>query len=148
MVVNICGAKTKLWALLDKAVAGEEIIIARAGKPLARLMPLTSVAYKSGVRLGGFSRANDRRRSIGRVIAGCEWMKWLPNAPALNGLNKFKSCCQTQPRHSAPPYSRHKASSSSSGATFTSAAKPCRARLRQPRPRETRSRQAALKISA
>lgn len=57
MLVNIYDAKTHLSALLDKAVAGEEIIIARAGKPLARLMPVTAVASKSGVRLGGLKHA-------------------------------------------------------------------------------------------
>ena len=57
MLVNIYEAKTNLSALLDKAVAGEEIVIARAGKPLARLMPVTAVASRSGVRLGGLKRA-------------------------------------------------------------------------------------------
>lgn len=37
--VNIHGAKTQLSRLLDAAAAGEEIIIARAGKPVARLIP-------------------------------------------------------------------------------------------------------------
>ena len=56
MLVNIYEAKTHLSALLDKAVAGEEIIIARSGKPLARLMPVTVSTSKSGVRLGGLKR--------------------------------------------------------------------------------------------
>ena len=38
--VNIAEAKAKLSALLDCALAGEEIVIARAGKPLARLAPI------------------------------------------------------------------------------------------------------------
>ena len=38
--VNIAEAKAKLSALLDRALAGEEIIIARAGKPLVRLVPI------------------------------------------------------------------------------------------------------------
>jgi prevent-host-death family protein len=38
--VNIHAAKTQLSRLVDEAAAGEEIIIARAGKPIARLMPL------------------------------------------------------------------------------------------------------------
>ena len=38
--VNIAEAKAKLSELLDRAMAGEEIVIARAGKPLARLAPL------------------------------------------------------------------------------------------------------------
>ena len=56
MQVNIYDAKSKLSALLDRAVAGEEIIIARAGKPLALLMPMAAAASKSGVRLGGLAR--------------------------------------------------------------------------------------------
>ena len=38
--VNIHAAKTHLSQLLEEAAAGEEIIIAKAGKPLARLVPL------------------------------------------------------------------------------------------------------------
>jgi prevent-host-death family protein len=40
--VNIHEAKARLAELLDRALAGEEIVIARAGKPLARLLPLES----------------------------------------------------------------------------------------------------------
>ena len=35
--VNIAQAKATLSALVDRAAAGEEIVLARAGKPLARL---------------------------------------------------------------------------------------------------------------
>lgn len=38
--VNIYEAKTQLSRLVDRAAAGEEIIIARAGRPMARLVPL------------------------------------------------------------------------------------------------------------
>jgi prevent-host-death family protein len=38
--VNVYEAKTHLSQLLDRAAAGEEIIIARAGRPIARLVPL------------------------------------------------------------------------------------------------------------
>ena len=57
MQVNVYEAKAKLSALLDKALAGEEVIIARAGKPLARLTPVASAGATSGVRLGGLKRA-------------------------------------------------------------------------------------------
>lgn len=54
MQVNIHEAKSTLSALLDKAHAGEEIVIARAGKPVARLVPMTaSAGSRSGVRFGG-----------------------------------------------------------------------------------------------
>ena len=39
--VNIHEAKTHLSRLLERVAAGEEIIIAKAGKPMARLTPLT-----------------------------------------------------------------------------------------------------------
>jgi prevent-host-death family protein len=38
-MVNIHEAKTHLSRLLSRVAAGEEIIIANAGKPVARLMP-------------------------------------------------------------------------------------------------------------
>lgn len=37
---NIHAAKTHLSRLVDEVAAGEEIIIAKAGKPVARLVPL------------------------------------------------------------------------------------------------------------
>src|ERR1700735_5055197 len=37
---NIAEAKAKLSELLDRALGGEDIVIARAGEPMARLMPL------------------------------------------------------------------------------------------------------------
>ena len=39
--INIAEAKAKLSELLDRALAGEEIVIARSGKPLARLVPVS-----------------------------------------------------------------------------------------------------------
>ena len=38
--VNIHAAKTHLSRLVDAAAAGQEIVIARAGRPVARLVPL------------------------------------------------------------------------------------------------------------
>ncbi|HEX2172907.1 MAG TPA: type II toxin-antitoxin system Phd/YefM family antitoxin, partial [Dehalococcoidia bacterium] len=38
--VNVHEAKTHLSRLLERVAAGEEIIIARGGKPLAKLVPL------------------------------------------------------------------------------------------------------------
>ena len=42
--VNIHEAKTQFSRFVDQAEAGEEIVIARAGKPVARLMPLATPA--------------------------------------------------------------------------------------------------------
>jgi prevent-host-death family protein len=38
-MVNIHAAKTHLSRLVNEVAAGEEIVIARAGKPVARLLP-------------------------------------------------------------------------------------------------------------
>ena len=39
-VINVHEAKTHLSKLLERAHAGQEIILSKAGKPYARLMPL------------------------------------------------------------------------------------------------------------
>ena len=39
-VVNVHEAKTNFSRLLERAHAGEEIILAKGGKPFARLLPL------------------------------------------------------------------------------------------------------------
>jgi prevent-host-death family protein len=41
-IINLYEAKTSLSQLVERAAAGEEIIIAKAGKPKARLVPLTT----------------------------------------------------------------------------------------------------------
>ena len=48
-MINIHAAKTQLSRLVEQAAAGEEIVIAKAGKPMARLVPLEP---KPKVRLG------------------------------------------------------------------------------------------------
>ena len=44
--INIAEAKAKLSELIDRALAGEEIVIARAGKPLARLVPVEEMTLR------------------------------------------------------------------------------------------------------
>ncbi len=48
--VNIHEAKTHFSKLVDTVMQGEEIIIARAGKPAARLVPLREAPR--GIRFG------------------------------------------------------------------------------------------------
>ena len=48
--VNIAQAKATLSALVDRAAAGEEIVLARAGRPVARLTALsTATSRQPGV---------------------------------------------------------------------------------------------------
>ncbi len=41
MVINVYDAKTQLSKLLDRAANGEEIVLGKSGKPMARLVPYT-----------------------------------------------------------------------------------------------------------
>jgi prevent-host-death family protein len=45
--VNVHAAKTQFSKLLDRVAAGEEIIIAKAGRPVARLVPIAPVGKRS-----------------------------------------------------------------------------------------------------
>ncbi len=40
LIVNVHDAKTRFSQLLEQAHAGQEIILAKAGKPYARMVPL------------------------------------------------------------------------------------------------------------
>jgi prevent-host-death family protein len=53
-VFNIHDAKTNLSALIAKAEAGEDVLIARAGKPVVKLVPIHSRGKKRPDRRPGF----------------------------------------------------------------------------------------------
>lgn len=57
--INIYDAKTHLSELVDRAAAGEEVIIAKAGKPVARLMPLRVRERQPGRGAGKIRIARD-----------------------------------------------------------------------------------------
>lgn len=46
MIVNMHEAKTHLSKYVEKVLAGEEVILARAGEPVAALVPLSSLAVE------------------------------------------------------------------------------------------------------
>lgn len=50
-IVNIHEAKTHLSRLIDEVAAGAEIIIAKAGKPTARLSPINAPIKKKNLGL-------------------------------------------------------------------------------------------------
>ena len=66
-VVNIHAAKTHLSRLLEQVEAGQEVVIARAGRPIARLVPFVEAprrrwfgAMKDEIRiLPGFDEADE-----------------------------------------------------------------------------------------
>jgi prevent-host-death family protein len=50
--VNVHEAKTHLSRLLERVEAGEEIVLARNGKAIARLVPVGRVARRPGAMKG------------------------------------------------------------------------------------------------
>ena len=51
-VVNVHDAKTHLSRLLERVASGEEIVIAKAGRPVAKLVPIEKASRRPG-RLKG-----------------------------------------------------------------------------------------------
>ena len=60
-VINIHDAKTNLSKLVEQIETGSrsEVVIARAGKPVARLVPIVKPAIKLGVADGAFGIPDD-----------------------------------------------------------------------------------------
>ena len=50
---NIHDAKTHLSRLVERAASGETVVIAKAGKPVAKLVPLEQPKVDTSRRLGG-----------------------------------------------------------------------------------------------
>ena len=59
-VVNVHEAKTHLSRLLERVTAGDDIVIAKAGKPVARLVSIRTLGKRSlGSDAGRVSIADD-----------------------------------------------------------------------------------------
>jgi prevent-host-death family protein len=61
MEVNVHEAKTHLSKLLERVALGEEVVIAKAGTPVARLVPIAGKAKKRvlGTAKGDFVVPDD-----------------------------------------------------------------------------------------
>ncbi|HEX9159048.1 MAG TPA: type II toxin-antitoxin system Phd/YefM family antitoxin [Rhizomicrobium sp.] len=59
-VFNIHEAKTNLSSLIAKVEAGEDVVIARAGKPVVKLVPVKSARKKRPDRKPGFLKGINR----------------------------------------------------------------------------------------
>jgi len=80
--VNIHAAKTQLSRLVEAAAAGEEVIIAKAGKPIARLCPLA---------------APPRDRVLGRLAEN----SWFPTISTIRSRMKRWPCSKAVDAHPA-----------------------------------------------
>lgn len=52
-VLNLYEAKTQLSALVEEAAAGAEIVIAKAGRPMAKLVPIRAATRRRPGRAKG-----------------------------------------------------------------------------------------------
>ncbi|MEW1957788.1 type II toxin-antitoxin system Phd/YefM family antitoxin [Kineococcus sp. NPDC059986] len=69
--VNVHEAKTHLSRLLEAVERGEDVVIARAGKPVARLVPVAArVARVPGTLKGQVVIADDFDETPADVVAG------------------------------------------------------------------------------
>lgn len=59
---NIHDAKTYLSRIIERVERGEEVIISRAGTPVAKLVPLTRAVHRTG-----------RGSLRGRLVATDDW---------------------------------------------------------------------------
>lgn len=75
MEVNIHDAKTHLSRLLERVALGEEVIIAKAGKPVAKLVPIKSVVKKRklGSAKGKFVVPDDFNDPLPKEIEDLFW---------------------------------------------------------------------------
>jgi prevent-host-death family protein len=75
MEVNIHEAKIHLSRLLERAAMGEEVIIAKAGKPLAELVPISSERprFKLGSAKGEFVVPDDFNHPLPKEIEDLFW---------------------------------------------------------------------------
>ena len=58
-VLNVHEAKTHLSRLLDRVAAGEEIVLGKNGRPVAKLVPIQPVKRKPGRLKGKIKIAAD-----------------------------------------------------------------------------------------
>jgi prevent-host-death family protein len=81
--INLYEAKTNLSQLVERAAAGEEIIIAKAGRPKARLVPVqkTQRPRKPGLWKGKVWIADDFDAPLPEdILAGFEGGKSEPSS--------------------------------------------------------------------
>jgi prevent-host-death family protein len=67
--VNVHQAKTHLSRLLERVAAGEEIVIAKSGRPMARLVPMPSEPRRPGRLKGKIRMADDFDAPLPEEIA-------------------------------------------------------------------------------
>lgn len=68
-LINVHEAKTHLSRLLDRVAHGEEIVLAKSGKPVAKLVPFPAEARRPGRLKGKIRMAPDFDAPLPESIA-------------------------------------------------------------------------------
>lgn len=68
-IVNVHEAKTHLSRLLARVAAGEEVVIAKAGKPVAKLVPVAGEGRQPGRLKGVIQVSEDFDTPLPETIA-------------------------------------------------------------------------------
>jgi len=68
VTVNVYDAKTNLSRLLERVEAGERVVIARAGRPVADLVPHVRVDLVYGTARGEIQIADDFDAPVPEVV--------------------------------------------------------------------------------
>ncbi len=76
-IVNLHAAKTHLSRLVERAHAGEEIILAKGGKPYARLVPLEQKRPRQfGLLAGKINLSEAENAELMRPLSEEELADW------------------------------------------------------------------------
>ena len=73
---NIHEAKTKLSRIIERVERGQEIVISRAGKPVAKVVPLPTKVHRPG-----------RGSLKGRLALAADWDAPLVNEEIARGFD-------------------------------------------------------------
>ena len=76
--LNLYEAKTQPSKLVERAAAGEEIVIAKAGKPMAKLVPLGRKPLRAGLLKGKVWMADDFDDTPDEIIRAFENSEIFP----------------------------------------------------------------------
>jgi prevent-host-death family protein len=69
--IGVFEAKTHLAELLDRVEAGEELVISRRGRPVARLVPIADARQQKATAAA--TRMRELRR--GATLGGIDWRR-------------------------------------------------------------------------
>ena len=75
MEINVHQAKTHLSKLLERVALGEEVVIAKSGKPIAKLVPIGAARgkFKFGSAKGKFVVPDDFNDPLPKEIEDLFW---------------------------------------------------------------------------